>query len=272
MVSARRIYDWAEKASGKVTNWLHPLAFPGRDIKLPPVFIVALPKSGSIYLKRALRRTLRVPVHHVSGGGMYGSCLRYDDLCHFEQGDVVTREHLQPTRFQVAMLAQYGIRRVVLHLRDPRDAIASWTHHMDSILERRGLRGVSLSCEKVLPESYIGWSFEDRLRWQVENTLPDFVAWSERWLDLADSSADVRFLITDYQDLARNNHAFVVKILDFYEIPYREDWISLPAVIVGRNNIRRKPGSGNDMPHEIFKLADAAVPASLCDRFGWKKA
>jgi len=283
MILRKRIFHASEKFAGYLLDRTASLAFPGRDAPLPPVLVIALPKSGSIYLQRALRRTLRVPVHHITSGGMSGATFGHYDLCRFEQGNVVSREHLQPRAFSLKVLARHGVTRAVLHVRDPRAAIVSWTRHMDRVLTSRGFRSVELSCEIAMPEAYAEWSFERRLHWQVENKMPVFVRWIEDWLALAASTRDVDFLITDYCELRRDARRLVERILAFNRIDYQADWISMPSTKFGKNNIftildseqetgePKVPAWMTQMTPEILDAANAVMPNRLCERFGWAK-
>jgi hypothetical protein len=261
-------------------------AYPGRGGGLPPVLLIAMPKSGSIYIQRALSRSLRVPIQHVVAGGLWGSTFRDPDLRRFELGNVVAREHLQPRAFMLKAMAQHGITKAVLHVRDPRAAIVSWTKHMDRIMETRGFRSVELACEVDMPDAYKTWSFEQRLRWQVDHKLQSFVRWIEDWLVLVANSRDVEFLVTDYGALQRDGLKLITQILDFYGIAYAPDWIQMPSTQFGKNNIftvldqpsageappaKHPPSWATQMPPDVFEAANALVPASLCDRFGWVK-
>jgi hypothetical protein len=143
---------------------------------------------------------------------MAGSSFGYADLCRFAKGNVVSREHLEPRTSFVAVLAQYGIRKIVLHVRDPRAVMVPWTEHIDRNLARRGLRSVSLFCERDLPSDYLEWDFSQRLQWQVEHVMPRFVHWIEQWLDLAENSTTPEFLITTYNDFARDNRKYIERV------------------------------------------------------------
>jgi hypothetical protein len=289
MITRKRIYDLTEGFTLRRLEWLARYANPGRGVPLPAVVMVALPKSGSIFIQRALRRTLRVPIRHLSTGGMMGSSLELHGLERFEKGNIVLREHFQPRPFLVNTMAAFGIRKIVLHLRDPRAAIVSWTEHIDRSLDRRGLRYVSLSCERDVPQEYVRWNYDLKLRWQVDNVLPDFVRWIEQWLDIVETCKDASFLVTTYDDFARDNRAFIKRILAFYEIPYEEDWISIPVVRRGKNNIWNLPegvaanASGSPanrtlpvpawqkkMGDETLTVANAMVSDRLFERFGWR--
>jgi hypothetical protein len=283
MISRKRFYDVSERVTGYLMDQAAAIAFPGREQPLPPVLLIALPKSGSVYLQRALRRTLRVPVHHIASAGMGGATFRELDLRRFAAGNVVAREHLQPRPFSLRVLARHGIRKIVLHLRDPRAAMVSWTRHLDRVMTHRGFRSAELWCELALPDAYAGWTFEQRLRWQVENKLPDFVRWIEDWLALAAAGREVEVLVTDYAELERDARRLITRILEFNGIAYDPEWISLPSTEYGKNNIysilRGGPAPAGApsapwrgaMPQDVLAIANTLLPADLAERFGWPK-
>jgi hypothetical protein len=273
MPTRKRVLDLIEQAEAKISDRLRPWAYPGHGVVLPPALMFALHKSGSIFIQRALRRTLQVEVKHISSAGASGSWISYPELRRFAEGNAVSREHMQPRPELPAVLAAFNIRRAVVHVRDPRAAIISWTRHMERNLPTRGLGYLTYSCEQEVPGCYLQWSFEQRLQWQIEHVMPRMVAWIDGWLALADHSSSVTFLVTDYAELARDSRAYVLKLLDFYEIPYQQDWVKIPRREVGHNNIFSLPQPGASLPEpisaEILACADAGTPARLIDRFGW---
>ena len=186
---------------------------------LPPVLMFALPKSGSIFIQRALRRSLEVQVLHVSGAGFGGAWFSYSELSRFAKGNVVSREHIGARPEYPKVLAGFNIRRAAVHVRDPRGAILSWTNHMERQLPVRGLDYVAFSCEQAVPDAYLKWSFEERLRWQIEHFMPKMVSWIEGWLALANSTEEMTFLFTDYAELKKDSRAYIEKLLAFYQIP-----------------------------------------------------
>jgi hypothetical protein len=278
MVSRKRVVDRIERFQARLLDRLRPWAYPGHGVELPPVLMFALMKSGSIFIQRALRRTLEVEVRHIGGSGIGGNWFSYPELCRFSKGNAVSREHIQPRPEYPKVLADFNIRRAVVHVRDPRGAILSWTNQMERQLPLRGLSYVAYSCEQHVPHCYLKWSFEERLRWQIEHVMPRMVDWIEGWLAIADGSKDVTFLVTDYAELARDSRAYIEKLLAFYEVPYEPDWVKIPRREIGRNNVFSVAAEGTSplqmrppLHDDILELADAAVPAGLIERFGWTR-
>ena len=132
-----------------------------------------------------------------------------------------------------------------------------------------------------MPDAYAEWTFAQRLHWQVENKMPDFVRWIEDWLELAAHSRDVEILVTIYRSLNEDAYALVTQILEFYGIDFRPEWISLPAVALGKNNIHttpdrprrpgdsRKPAWSAAMSPDTLQAANAQVSPALLRRFNW---
>jgi len=276
----KQILDKLEKFDARLLARLRPWAYPAHGMTLPPVLLFALMKSGSVFIQRALRRTLEVEIQHISAGDWFS----YPALVRFAKGNSVSREHMNPSPELAPVLADFNIRRAVIHVRDPRAAIVSWTHQMERNLAERGLRYLSFSCRQTVPGAYLDWDLEARLKWQIEHVMPQMVAWIEGWVDIADKSEDVKFLVTDFAEMARDNRAFIEKLLKFYEVPYQQDWVDIPRRAIGTSNIysgiEPSPSSGEaavpaparaPLSAEVSALANAGVPDRLIDRFGWAR-
>jgi len=265
MIRGRHNYKLAQRVSENLLSWLQPRAYPGRGRRFPPILIVAMPKSGSVYIQRALSRTLQIPVRHVGGSGMFGASFGVKEIDTFKQGNVISREHLQPRDYQMALLRQYGIDRLVFHARDPIEVIESWTRYIDRGLISHGAGFATLCCEQVVPEVYLTWPHQDRLHWQIENQLPRLVQWTADWLDLAKQETPIAIHVATYAQLASDAPDYLEKILAFYEIDYQQDWLSLPPVRAGKHNVYTKQRVPIDirLGDRLYGLAQSLVPHEM---------
>jgi hypothetical protein len=270
--TAKRIFNFVESVSDSAKSALVGSVYPGRGDRLPPVLLFAQPKSGSTYIHRALRQTLRVPFMRVGAGGVFDAAMRYSELQRFAKGNAVCREHLPARRHLLDAVRGVGIDKVVLHVRDPRYSIVSWTKMIDRFVEARGMPGALLTCEMTMPDTYASWEFPDRLKWQIENYMPRQVEWIEKWLALAEEESGVEILITKYEEFSEDPRAYLRRLLTFYQIPFEESWIKLPDDQVGKNNIfSEKTGDRWAGLDGGLKLsANNLVPAALRARFDWK--
>src|SRR5205085_6127500 len=103
--------------------------------------IISLPTSATVYCLRSIEATLSAV--HCPITCPFGN-IRDDiiarDLFHFvEQPCAMACEHIPANRRNLRLLAAAGIRRIVVMVRDPRDAVVSWWRH----LERTDIKGVA---------------------------------------------------------------------------------------------------------------------------------
>jgi hypothetical protein len=267
----KKLYDLVERAGEGAMTRLEPYAFPGRDCPLPPVTLVTLPKAGSIFIHKALRQTLRVPLVKINASYTFGTSLRYASLMRLAAGNAICREHFEADPVLIEALARVGIRKLNVHVRDPRGAIVSWTRNMERSAEAGGPVSVMLHCQHLMPEAYSRWPFQDRLAWQVEYHLPRYIAWIADWMALIDRNTAVEARVTTYEDFARDNRGFVIDLLKFFEVPYKESWVNIPEYKVGSANVFSKSGrtTAEQMGDSLYAEATAMLPPDLCARFGW---
>ncbi|MBI2255465.1 MAG: sulfotransferase domain-containing protein [Proteobacteria bacterium] len=272
--TAKKVYRFAQRLGEAATAKLDAATYPAHGTRLPPILLFAQPKSGSTFLHRAFRKTLQVPFTRIGAGGVFDAAIRYKELKAFAQGNAVCREHLPARRHLLDSIAGVGIKKVVLHIRDPRYSIVSWTKMVDRFIETRGMPGALLTCEMPMPADYATRPFQDRLAWQVENYLPRQVSWIESWLALAADNPPLDILITKYEEFSGDPKAYIRRVLTFHDVPFKESWIKLPDDSVGKNNIFSEKSADKwaDIDPAIKAAAGAQVSAELCRRFDWKQS
>jgi len=271
----RRLYRWIEEGSEWALERLQDSAYPGRGGNVPPVLLVTLPKAGSIFIHTALRRTLRLPMLKIACPGIHEQTLDHRRLAKFVKGNAVCREHFAARDFMLEGLRLAGIRKMVVHVRDPRAAVLSWTRNMERVLEDDGEAALVLDNEQTTPAAYFDGSFAQRLEWQVAHQLPRYVEWIEGWMDAIErnSGAGITFKVTTYEDFAADNRTFVEELLRFYEITVDPSWISIPRYEIGKANVFHvsQTTTREEMGEALYARASAMVPDRLITRFGWPR-
>jgi hypothetical protein len=269
----RRLYRWIEDGSAWALDRLHDSAYPGRGGNLPPIMLVTLPKAGSIFIHTALRRTLRVPMLKIACPGIHEQTIDHRRLARFARGNAVCREHFAARDFLLDGLRLAGIRKLTVHVRDPRAAVLSWTRNMERVLEDDGPAALVLDNEQRTPEAYFGWSFAQRLEWQVDHQLPRYVSWIQDWMDTIERHAGsgIAFKVTTYEQFAADNRSFVEDLLAFYEIKVEDSWLAIPRYEVGKANVFHisRKSTRDEMGETLYARASAMVPEALISRFGW---
>jgi hypothetical protein len=183
----------------------------------------------------------------------------------FIDGNFVAQSHLAPSPENLRQLSHFHCR-MVLHVRDPRQALLSWVHHLDRI---SGDAGALLLCAVHPPTGYFDWDLTRKLDWQIEHYLPLEIDWLSRWVSVHDHGV-IPILLTTYEELAAGAGPVCQRICNFAGIGTNPlHLVDIPKTSdvhfrLGENNEWRRVYS----PSQIAR-ADAMLPNELVARFGW---
>jgi hypothetical protein len=277
LVLPRKVYRWGLKLAArgrrdKTNLWLTRGAYRGRT-PLPAVVVIAMPKSGSIYLKNALQKVLKVPSVRFGGYGFTEPVVRPTSIPRMQLGFCVAKEYLPASDHVVATL-RHAVPAVNVHVRDPRRALISWMGHLQERLDAGQTAEAWAFAERVLPDDYAPWSFAQRLGWHVEHVLPRLVAWIEGWVRVHDDpNEELEVVLSTFEELERDPAACIRSILERLKIPANSMFFErLPALHPKRHNVRGDPLVDRKTYYtpELWQRATALVPADLRARFNWE--
>jgi hypothetical protein len=185
----------------------------------------------------------------------------------FAGGSYVSQNHLAPSPENLQILEHFGCR-VVLHLRDPRQALVSLVHHLDRVCNGDDSERLLMFAPRT-PPGYFASDFARKLDWQIDTYLPLMTDWITRWVALHDARR-LPILLTNCAEMSRDIGALCRRICDFSGIPSeRLRLVDIPKTI---DNHFRLGDDGEWLrvysPEQIER-AGAIVPAELARRFGW---
>lgn len=237
---------------------------------LPGVFINTLPKSGSCYILDTLCEGLNLPRKPISA-----QCFPLDVatpalISEFVRGNALDHQHLSPTFRNLFNLSYYGIKKFVVHVRDPRQTLLSLVHHFDDAYERKTL---SVGLDFPFSDAYFSLSLSDKIDWCIENCLPVVVGWIEGWVATAEENAfELNIKITRYEDMKEDPEGFFFELLDFFEIPRSRFQPPKKQEKAKTRNFRK--GLTDEWrtvfnPKQIEKVS-RMVPLSLLENLGWE--
>jgi len=257
--------DWFEARSAR-------LQYPARGRSFPPLFINTVPKSGSAFFNDTITRALQIRQRRIGANVFPDDVVVLWFIDDFAKKNTLAQSHLPATPRNLALLSHH-MDRLVIHVRDPRQATLSWTHHLNKVAEKDTL-GRDHAIYDPIPEGYFEMSFSDQLSWQIDHHLPHVVRWIEAWVNVAENpKAPLKILMTTYEELKENSAALVRKILDFYEIEYQEKWLVIPPPEPGKAHFRK----GDPQEWHRVTSSDQAerawshISPDLIERFGWER-
>ena len=181
---------------------------------LPSRFIATVPKSGSVFITRALAKTLSLSILKVSPGYFPSDNIDLTPMTTFHKGGCIAQTHVDPSPFNLSILSRFAAPWLV-HFRDPRAALLSWTFHN----ERPDIYKnpfVALCVYPAPPDFYYtALTFEQKVDWQIANYYPALIAWIEKWCDvIGDSTYAGKIHATSHEELKDRDSVFVAQLID----------------------------------------------------------
>lgn len=233
------------------------------------IILNAMPKSGSAYIAARLTQGLGYVSMNISAQYIPQDQVVYSQIRDFyEINGALSKQHLDASPLNLQILKRFT-DRIVLQIRDPREVLLSWVHHLNKLHEEK------VDVYYFTPEpppGYYDLNLHEQIDWNIDNFLPAMVVWLNDWLALKqreDSRENgFKILLTTYNELLTDEKALYRKILAFYDIPL--DKFTYTPVAKDRNVHYRK-ADPNEW-REVFTVEqkqriDAIVPVSILDIF-----
>lgn len=234
---------------------------------VPGVLLNTLPKTGSMFLAEVLRRNLDLPWSTIA---IPDHALRDRPvrpwLRRFAEGGVLAQEHLPGTVETRAALLACGVDRIIVHLRDPRQAMLSTLHHFTKEYDM-----AAAIFTPWLPRGFPDLSFDERAAFLIENYFPEQMAWIEGWVEAADSHSSLKILFSHYEESVSNPLEFLRRTVNFYGIS--QDILASAVDIPPSKDLHFRRGLKEEWreafsPSHLERMR-ALIPTALIARFGW---
>jgi hypothetical protein len=227
------------------------------------IFLVTLPKSGTVYVSHALARSLDYDHTGTLVTPTFPKNILWGEmLADFAKGGMISASHMQPDDYNLEAMASHGIRKMVLHVRDPRAALNSWMHFIRDKHPETGESPRSLE--------YRQKSAAEQLDFLIEHEYPAFANWIADWMTVVETPRwNLNPLIVHHDELASDENRYFQRIFDFYGFD-----ATLKTAAKDKNAHYRK--GDNDDWRATFSPAQRArvndlMPARLWTDFGWKE-
>lgn len=179
------------------------------------IFVNTLPKSASRFVVHSLRRAYRAKTAVIVGGQFPNAAMSRGVLQRLRSGTFIAQEHVAPDHFN-RMVIEEQIPRMILHVRDPRQVIISWAHHLDEQIAK-GNR-IALATRQI-PADYASYPLAQKLDFVIDNHLSMFANWLRTWCKVLDGGTlRIPVLLTRFEDMTANPAGFFARIVAFYGV------------------------------------------------------
>ncbi|QVL57829.1 MAG: sulfotransferase domain-containing protein [Simkaniaceae bacterium] len=232
-----------------------------------PIIFNTLPKSGSVYIGKTLSEGLKEGDFMTVSNNTFPtdpiSLTKFEILM---ENDSITQEHFDASKENLEILKE-KFPKLIVHVRDPRQALISWTHHLNKIQHSEEAVGYFLL---TLPKTYFRWSFSRQLNWQIKHYFPACIDWIQNWVKASEDES-LNILFTTYEDFLANPKQFFMKIFDFYSI---SDSIDMLPMLPKKSTYHFRKGKVDEWREAMTKSQQRKVtkmiPKELFDKFNWE--
>lgn len=259
-------------------NYLRSVAAPiireeveETKLQKPSIFVVTLPKSGTVFISHSLRQTLGYDYTSVMVTPTFPKNIVWPAMAaDFMRGGMVSVSHMQPDTENLNALKRAGIVKGVVHMRDPRAALSSWLNFRVDYARDPGpierLSQVGVPCS----ESFRNLPKADRMEHFIETFYRPCLDWITGWLSVIDTDRDFDLLLKTHDELIGQEEQYIRSVLAYYEL-------SVDAVTLIEKNSSTHFRKGDNTswrddltPGQLARVNDM-LPDDLAARFGWQK-
>lgn len=246
----------------------------------PNIVFNAMTKSGSEYIAKSLVDGLSYQRKDFESIYNYENKTNFSNMNKFfSRNSKVAKQHFSAKRFSlpdglnfiwVLDLEKYSkyTNKIVVHVRDPRQAVLSRTHH--TVFYRRG-GPFSLD----LPANYFSLPLHDQISWNIEHYLPTIVAWLQTWIEIKkqeDAKLNgLKILFTKYDELLTDEKELFIKIVSFFDIDPRK---FKHKPVAKTSNVNYRKGDPNEWKTQITQVQiermNELIPKDILTYFNWE--
>lgn len=238
------------------------------------VVLITLPKSGSMFLYHTLQMTYGLETRQHFGGEFPDVEYNRNIISEMIGGPAfISQTHARASRHNLAVLDHF-IDRAVVQVRDPRQALLSFVHMLDSHTKNSPLDRAIFNVD----EAYYALSLGERISHQIEATFPDMVLWLQQWAQALTQPHKCQFLLSRFDDFAADPDGTIHEVAAYFGLPRAE--LSHPDTkrahfrkgdtgewrqVFTQDQIDKTTGM---IPREVWELLGAAVPDGLAPGSG----
>ena len=237
--------------------------------RLPLIVVTTLPKSASESIWNHLAEGLQGAQCHLSVGLFPDCCLIPSRVDFGAPGGIVAKEHITATDHNLATLAEFGINRIVVNLRDPRQVVLSWVHFVREDISQRLLAPI---WRKIVPPSRIfDEPLETQIDWALDSFLPLLIDFARGWVEAdRNPQRSINVLFLTFEQFRADPVSYANKVVDFYDLPRERFAHAAEFEVVHLRKGMTDEWRSIFTPEQQARAWDQ-IPTDLAEAMGWTR-
>lgn len=236
------------------------------------LFVNHLPESGHFYVSLTLFEFYKLDTFRVSDLTFPKDHLYEEPFMRFiaHKDSYINLALLEPSPQNISWLNSY-LHKMVLHVRDPREALISWIDYT----ERQRYHPLTLSLiYPPPPQEYWSWTDAQKADWQIDHFYTYSIQWLQDWVTSLDKNKNLTVLTTTFESMMADPLKFFRNIITFYggdSSQFTQDNL----YTITRDQFHFMPTDIDTWRTRLTPAQLARINNMLSDntlnRFGWKR-
>lgn len=178
------------------------------------IFFNSLPQAIDFYPTMGLYNFYKLTTFRVSEKTFPKDTIQIKAFERFvaNPGVYINNGSVPPSRANTDLLTA-SLGKMILHIRDPRDALVSWVAYTDLHYNHPLTLGLVYP---VPPAEYWKWSYEKKVDWQIDHYYTYALTWLGQWAQFIGSHSELQVLVTTFEKMATDPLEFFREIVAFY--------------------------------------------------------
>lgn len=199
---------------------------------LPSIPIFAFPKSASSYISVVLCNLFNVQPISLSFDHIHAIKPWVNT---FSKWGGVVHEHYYPSKRNIKTLIDSGIKKFIVHTRNPINSFISFSYHMvDGYLNYTDHDLLDKDKRKKFAIGYLNKNLNELTKY--------YNSWSNSWKEISESK-DIVVKFTTYEEMKENEKAFFKNMLEFMNLTISNE--QLDICLNNLNPSSNKPNNFN---------------------------
>ena len=245
------------------------------------LIIVSLPKSATVFIQRSVEATLHAKHCRIYPRGARGEIEPSALRAFLAEPVAMAGDHAPPSLHNLRILVENGLNRIALVVRDPRDALVSWWHHLDRSDQRTDPPPAAdrFSLAGLRSPNYYAMNPDDRMADLIEQMFPAMQEWLANWVKAMETRPELRFHVLRYED-------FVLDQANHLQGLYRFFGHDVPAIVPAKEGPAEQMSGGihththfrrgvvgshkDEIPSRLLPLLERQIIPEVFAKFGWR--